>query len=267
MRKDVVVARHLLQVADGVLVVAFHHLADAHLVVGLTRDTTTQVSRIDIIVFQRLVVVLLLEISIGNNLRHLRLAFLVGLADVIGSLLYHRLIIAFEVFDLHDIRRYHFGIVLMLAQETEVVQSHAVAFLDILDVGVIIACRVLVLTIVHHQAVEQRHSLIQLARLKIGITHVELHLLCLIGGQRGGIRLFVNGQRLLVFLFLEQVIGIQEIGMFRPCTAWIVVHKPDDFGWTIGLSEIKRADRLVILRIDTTLRFGIGNSSAVLGEG
>ena len=168
---------------------------------------------------------------------------------------------------MHDIRRYHFGIVLMLAQEAEVIQSLVVAFLDILDVGVIIACRVLVLAIVHHQAVEQRHSLIQLARLEIGITHVELHLLCLVGGQRGGIRLFVNGQRLLVFLFLEQVIGIQEVGVSRPSTARIVIHKLDDFGWTIGLSEIKRADRLVILRVDTTLRFGISGLGAVLGEG
>ena len=54
--------------------------------------------------------------------------------------------------------------------------------------------------------------------------------------------------------------------MSCPSAAWVVVHKLDDFGGTIGVTEIERADRLVILRIDATLRLGIGGLGAILGE-
>ena len=34
--KDIAIARHLLQIADGAFVVLFHHLADTHLEIRLT---------------------------------------------------------------------------------------------------------------------------------------------------------------------------------------------------------------------------------------
>ena len=264
--QNIGVACHLLQVADGGLVVAFHHLANTHLIIGLTRHAACQVLRVDLIILQSLVVILLLEIGIGDNLRHLSLTFLVGLANILGTFLYHRLVIAFEVSDLHDIRRHHIGIVLMRTQAAEVVQSLIILLLNILDVSVIITCRILILAVIHHQAVEQRHGLVQVARLEIGIAHVELHLLSFVGCERHTIGLFVNGQSLFVFLALEQIVGIQEIGMTCPCATWIVVHKLHDFGRAVGMTEIERADRLVILRIDATLRLGIGSLSAVLGK-
>ena len=46
--------------------------------------------------------------------------------------------------------------------------------------------------------------------------------------------------------------------MACPGAAWMVVHELDDFGWAVGVAEIERADRLVVLRIDATLRLGIG---------
>ena len=48
--KDIVTARHLLQVGDGTLVVAFHHLADTHLIVGLTRNTMGQIFHVNLVV-------------------------------------------------------------------------------------------------------------------------------------------------------------------------------------------------------------------------
>ena len=266
MSQNIGVAGHLLQVADGSLVIPFHHFADTHLIIGLTRHAPCQVLRVDLIILQSFVVILLLEIGIGDNLRHLSLAFLVGFADILGALFYHRLIIAFEVFDLHDIRWHHIDIVLLRAQAAEVVQSLIIPLLNILDVCVIITRRFLILAVVHHQAVEQRHGLVQVARLEIGIAHVELHLLGLFCRERHAIRLFVNSQSLFVFLVLEQIVGIQEIGMTRPCASWIVVHKLHDFGRAVGMTEIERTDRLIILRIDATLRLGIGGLGAVLGK-
>ena len=266
MCKDVAVARHLLQVANGAFVIAFHHLADTHLVVGLTRNATGQVLLINVVILKGFVIVFLLEIGISHNLRHLRLAFLVGLADILGPLLYHRLVIAFEVVDLHDVGRHHVGIVLMRAQAAEVVQRLVVFLLDILDVSVIITRRILVFAFVHHQTVKERHSLVQLARLKISIAHVELHLLGLVVAERSGISFLVDSQRFLILFFLEQVVGIKEIGMSCPGATRIIVHKLDDFGGAVGLTEIERADRLVILRVDATLRLGIGDLCAILGE-
>ena len=130
--------------------------------------------------------------------------------------------------------------------------------------SIIVTSRILVFSFVHHQSVEERHGLIQLIRLEIGIAHVELHLLRFIGGKREGVRLFIDGQSLLVLLFLEQMVGIQEIGVFRPSTARIIIHELDDLRWTVGLTQIERTDRLIILRVDTTLRFGISCLSAIL---
>ena len=68
----------------------------------------------------------------------------------------------------------------MRAQTAEVLQRLVVSLFNILDMSVIISRLVLIFSFIHHQAVEQWHGLIQLARLEIGITHVELHLLCLV---------------------------------------------------------------------------------------
>ena len=124
----------------------------------------------------------------------------------------------------------------------------------------------MVFALIHHQAMEERHGLVQLTRLEIGVAHIELHLLCLVGGERSGVSLLVDGQRLFVLLALEQVIGIEVIGMSRPSTAWVVVHKLDDLGGTIGLAEIHGADCLVILRIDPTLCLGVVHQIPILGK-
>ena len=138
MCKDVVVARNLLQVGDGVIVLAFHHLADAHLVIGLARYATGQALLVDVVIFQGLVVVFLLEIGISHDLRHLSLALLVGLLDIGWAFLDNGLVIAFEVVDLHDIGRHHFGVVAVRTQAAEVVQRLVVFLLYVLDVSVIV---------------------------------------------------------------------------------------------------------------------------------
>ena len=132
--------------------------------------------------------------------------------------------------------------------------------------GIVVSSSIPVFAFVHHQAVEVRHRLVQLARLKKGIAHVELHLLSLVDRKGHGIGLLVDSQRLPVFLFLEQMVGIQEIGMSRPGAARIVVHKLHDLGRTVGLTEIERADRLIILCIHATLRLGIGGLGTILGK-
>ena len=267
LSEDVATASHLLQIIDSTLIVTFHHLADAHLIIGLARNATGEVLLVDVIVFQCLVVVFLLEIGIGDDLGHLRLAFLVGLSDIFRSLVNHRLIVALQIVDLHNVRRHHFPIVLMRAQAAEIVECFVVFLFDILNMRVIITRLVLVFAFVHHQAMEERHGLVKLARLEIGIAHVELHLLGFVSGEGEGIGLLIDSQCLLIFLFLEQMVGIKEVGMTRPSAAWVVVHKLDDFGWSIGMAEIEGADGFVVLCIGATLRFGIGGLGTVLCKG
>ena len=105
--------------------------------------------------------------------------------------------------------------------------------------SIVITSSILVFPFIHHQTMEIRHGFVELVRLEIGITHVELHLLGLVGGKCHGISLFVNGQGFLVFLVLEQIVGVQEVGMFCPSATRIVVHKLDDLGGTVGLTEIE----------------------------
>ena len=54
--------------------------------------------------------------------------------------------------------------------------------------------------------------------------------------------------------------------MLCPSATRIVVHKLDDLGGTVGLTEIERADSLVVLRVDATLRLGIIGLGTVLRE-
>ena len=131
---------------------------------------------------------------------------------------------------------------------------------------IVITGVILVFALIHHQAMKERHGLIQVASLEIGIAHIELQLLRLIGGEGESIRLLVNSQGVLVFLVLEQVVGIQEIGMTRPSATWVVVHELDDFGRTVGLTEIEGADGFIVLCVDTALRLGIGGLSTILGK-
>ena len=199
-------------------------------------------------------------------MRHLTLSLLIGLTDIFRTVLNHRLVVAFHVVDLHDVGRHHLGVVLMRTQLAKIAQSLVISLFNILYMSIVITSSILVFPFIHHQTMEIRHGFVELVRLEIGITHVELHLLCFVGGKCHGIGLFINGQGLLVFLVLEQIVGVQEVGMFCPSATRIVVHKLDDLGETISLAEIKRADRLVVLRVDATLRLGIGGLGAVLRE-
>ena len=54
--------------------------------------------------------------------------------------------------------------------------------------------------------------------------------------------------------------------MFRPSAAWVIVDELDDFSGTVGMAEIHRADRFVVLCIDTTLRLRIDGLGAILLE-
>ena len=131
---------------------------------------------------------------------------------------------------------------------------------------IIITCRIPILAIIHHQAMEKWQRFIQFTRLKIGIAHIELHLLGFIGRERHGISFFVNGQSFFVFFALEQMICIQESSMSRPSATWVIIYKLEDLGGAIGLTKIERTDCFVILRIDISLRLGINTLHAILGE-
>ena len=165
---------------------------------------------------------------------------------------------------MHDVRRHHLGKILMGAQEAEVVQSLIISLFNILDVSVIISRLVFIFALVHHQAVEKRHGRVEFARLEIGIAHVELHLLRLVVAEGGSVGLFINGQSLLVLLFLEQMIGIQKVGVPRPSAARVVVHELYHLCGTIGMVKIERTDRLVILRIHATLLLWVVGQSPIL---
>ena len=55
--------------------------------------------------------------------------------------------------------------------------------------------------------------------------------------------------------------------MSRPSATWVVIHKLEDLGGSIGLTKIERTNCLIILRINISLRLGISTLSAILGEG
>ena len=182
MCENVATARYLLEVGNGTFVILLHHLADTHLIVGFARNTVCEIALVKLVIFKGFVVILLLEIGIGYDLGHLRLAFFVGLLDIERTVFNHRIIVAVHVVNLHDVGWHHLGKFGMRTQTKEALQGIVVFFSNILDMCIIIPRRILIFAFIQHQAVEKRQGLIQVARLEISISHVELHLLRLVGG-------------------------------------------------------------------------------------
>ena len=132
--------------------------------------------------------------------------------------------------------------------------------------GVIVLGILLVFAFVEGEALKQRKGFFVVLKLVIGIAHVELQLLRLHLCQRSCGHLFVEGESLDVFPFVEKHVGVEEVGVVGPGAARVVGDEGLDFGFGVAATRIERTDGEIILGIDRFLLFGVVDGGEVLAE-